>query len=652
MVSRRSLLVSLLGMLLFLSGVSHSQNWSGILDPARAADWSSPGIVGGIPSASWGDCTTAACNTLSGGTVTSASISAAISSASANTVVKVPAGSYTLSSGIAFGGKSNVVLRGAGPDQTKLTITGTASGCITPSGAGVSMCGTSTANVGQAGTVHNWTAGYAKGSTQLTFDSVSGWSVGTLIVLDQTDDASDTGNVLVNQTTTYSQEGGSPGRSGPRSQQQFVRITAISGNVVTVFPAVYMPNWRTSQTPQAWTIGTVGGNVATMVGLEDLLINTSSAASGGTGVSMMNCYQCWLKGVASIRDAVQRNHVWLYQGVREEIRDCYFYGGNGTSSSYGTETYMGSDNLIINNIFQHVTVPLMTGNNVGSVFAYNFSNDDYYTGSSGNWSFEQMSTHDAGVGYLLYEGNEGAGLIIDDIHGTENFITSFRSLLIGRDLTKTQSTIPLENQAYSRYTNMVGNVLGAPGYHNNYQGTGTANCDVSIYCLGWQGNSGGGTLDSLVKSTIVRWGNYDIVTGTNEGSTNDTTGVRWCTGSRTPATFCTEDERGTAAPLYPGLNSPSQTLPGSLFLSSRPAWWPSATPWPPIGPDVTGGNVANYGGHVYSIPARDCYLNVMGGSLTTNLGALAFNADNCYANGSSGGSGAPKAPTNLSGLVN
>ena len=248
-----------------------------------------------------------------------------------------------------------------------------------------------------------------------------------------------------------------------------------------------------------------------------------------------------------------------------------------------------------------------------------------------------MSTHDAGVGFLLYEGNEGAGLIIDDIHGTENFVTSFRSLLIGRDLSKTQSTIPLENQAYSRYTNMVGNVLGYPGYHTTYQGTGTSNCDKSIYCLGWQGNSGGGTFDSLVGSTIVRWGNYSVVSQSTDTPANS--GIRFL-GSEMPSGLS----------LYANAVPSSQILPASFFLSSKPTWWPNTTPWPPIGPDVTGGNIPNYAGHAYSIPARDCYLNVMGGSLTTNLGSLAFNADGCYPAGSGGGT-PPAAPSGLSAVV-
>ena len=107
-------------VLLLSSILSYGQAWSGILAPARATDWTQAGIPGGIPSASWANCTTSACSTLFGGTVTGASISAALASAPNNTVVRIPSGSYTISTA-AYANRGNVVLRGAGPTQTTLT---------------------------------------------------------------------------------------------------------------------------------------------------------------------------------------------------------------------------------------------------------------------------------------------------------------------------------------------------------------------------------------------------------------------------------------------------------------------------------------------------------------------------------------------------
>jgi hypothetical protein len=91
----------------------------------------------------------------------------------------------------------------------------------------------------------------------------------------------------------------------------------------------------------------------------------------------------------------------------------------------------------------------------------------------------------------------------------------------------------------------------------------------------------------------------------------------------------------------------SQTLPPSLFLSGPPPFWPSGKPFPGIGPDVAGGNIPNVGGHAYTNPAQDCYTNVMSGSTTSPVGALTFNANNCY-----GAVTLPAPPTNLTIVIN
>src|SRR5690349_1571851 len=218
MKRKYGLLFSLI--LLFMVPTSaHAQLWTGIIDPSRAIDWSKAGIPGGIPNR------TIICATLNPG-ATAAQINAAIASCPANQVVFLSAGTYNLSSGITFSGSNNVTLRGAGADQTQLVMLG-ASGCIIQS-ASVCIAGPSFTGPGNPGTIRNWTAGYAKGTTQLTLSSTSGLSVGSLLILDQLDDATDTGGVFVTDSLSYSQEGNAPGRTG-RHQQQFVKVTAING---------------------------------------------------------------------------------------------------------------------------------------------------------------------------------------------------------------------------------------------------------------------------------------------------------------------------------------------------------------------------------------------------------------------------------------
>src|SRR5581483_1404841 len=102
--------------------------------------------------------------------------------------------------------------------------------------------------------------------------------------------------------------------------------------------------------------------------------------------------------------------------------------------------------------------------------------------------------------------------------------------------------------------------------------------------------------------------------------------------------------------LYANPVPATQTLPASLYLSTKPSWW-GTMPWPAIGPDITGGDLPGSGGHAYRIPARVCFEDVMHGAFANTV-ASTFNANNCYALASSGGGGgadttAPSVPTGL-----
>jgi hypothetical protein len=64
------------------------------------------------------------------------------------------------------------------------------------------------------------------------------------------------------------------------------------------------------------------------------------------------------------------------------------------------------------------------------------------------------------------------------------------------------------------------------------------------------------------------------------------------------------------------------------------------------------GGTFNSLSHANSIPAMDCFLNVMGGSpIGTDSAALTFNASSCYSLSASNNP-PPQAPTNLIATVN
>ena len=608
----RNQLVVLPLVLLCFCTYFQAQNASGLIDPNRVIDWSQAGIPEGIPNR------TTNCATLNAG-ASAAQINSAIASCPAGQVVFLNAGTYNLSTGIDFANHSNVTLRGAGGDQTFLVFSGH-SGC---QGQQSDICVRSNETNWPGGPSHtaNWTGGYAKGTTQITLSSTSGIIPGsTVLALDQLNDSSDSGGIFVCESEgTCSQEGPAGAERSNRAQSQLVLATAVSGSTVTISPGLYMPNWRSSQTPGAWW----GSTQATMDGIEDLSMDHTNGGAA-SGITFSNAYKCWVKGVRSVQ--ADRNHVWIYTSARIVVRDSYFYGTkNAASQSYGIEPYASSDSLVENNIFQHIATPMqVNGSASGTVFGYNFTTDNFYNASPG-WMIAGNSLHAAGVDNLLFEGNEANALIGDNIHGTHNFITAFRNQYVGWETGKSAQTNALQIYAGIRFLNVIGNVLGKQGYHKQYQDLAPSgsSSDSSIYTLGWSGNEGksggAGPNDTLVASTMLRWGNFDYVNNS----------VQWNT-AEVPASI---SQFASAVPA-------SHTLPASFYLASRPGWWGSM-PWPAVGPDVTGGSDPS--GHVYANPAQVCFNNSSGGT-----GAITFNASDCYGSGSSTPpQGAPAPPTNL-----
>jgi hypothetical protein len=638
---------------LLIPGNAKAQAWSGVIDPTRAVDWSTAGVPGGIPTR------TTICATLGTAgqaatfvqSVTAAQINSALSSCPANQVVFLNTGTYNLSASIVTQGKSNVTLRGAGADKTLLVFTGS------------SNCWGQNADICFMATDGNWSGGpdnsatftgagpWPKGTTSITLSSVTNLAVGGTLILDQIDDLSDNGIIYnCEQSASYSpnqnppcndDSGATGGDSGAqrgtgtasvRGQQQFVTVTAISGNTVTFSPGLYMPNWRVfsdsrgTNVPGAWWVTTP----AKAMGVENLSVNhTNSSAFLGT--QFYNCAGCWAKGIRSIGS--DRDHFAIYFSDRATIRDSYMYGTkNSVSQSYGIEAFGTSDSLFENNIGQQVAVPYMINSDCeGCVLGYGFSIDDFYSASS-NWMMQGIFLHSL-TSNILIEGNVGSGTIADLFHGTHNFITIFRNRFDGNEpnggTTVTSNTNPLKIYPYSRYFNVIGNVLGTSGYHTSYQYTtspegGAGDTAVMVLGTGPDTCCQGG--DAKVASTMLRWGNFDTVNNA----------VRFLA-----------TEVPSALSIYSNAIPALQALPNSFYLSSKPVWFGSGV-WPLIGPDVTGGNVSNVGGHANMNPAGVCYNSVMKGPANGTGAFLSFNADTCYYSGSVT---LPNPPTNLKAVV-
>lgn len=659
--------------------------WSGILPSPQGINWSNAGVVGGIPAYTQCGATVAA-------GASAATVNADLASCASNPpctsgkYVLLGPGNFTFTTGIAFHSISCVELRGSGANSTFITFTG-ADAC---NGTAADFCITGSVSYNLAPqNVANWTAGYALGTTTITLSSVTNLSVGMYIILDETDDTSDSGDVYICQfvgaACSIGGTGGGTRESPARSQEQDVIVTQCdgistfghacsSGTNITISPGLYMPNWSSSKTPQAWwgTTEAMGDGVS-------YLSADHSASAPPAGVEFFDAMNSWYRGNRSIGNT-GRTHVDVFNADHIAVQDNYLWlQGPSASVNYGMSPIPAGDSLFQNNICEKIQACYPADAPCsGCVFAYNFDINNYFVTAA--WLNQSGFPHSEGDDHMLYEGNIGAGVYSDNFHGSHNFQTVFRNYWNGyqenNGSVTSGNTIPLIFDSFSRFYNVIGNVLGSTQLCGtcSYNDTTSSPTSANVMYVIGIGNTINNDPNTL--RTIFRWGNWDVVTGATRwcGNSSDTGWSTTCAStSEVPSTIT---NYAVPIPTLGDTGAGMGPLPASFYLSSEPSWWPNTIPWPAIGPDVTGGNVLNcsnnqgvyaltnaqcasFGGsssngtagHVYAIPAMACYYNVMGGSANgTDASALSFNPSTCY--GQTLASNPPQSPTNLTATVN
>ena len=678
---------------------------SGLLPTARATDWTQAGISGGIPSGSWTQCgATIAAYGSSGSPASPAVIVNALNhtgtgytSCTSNQYVQLAAGTFYLNAAIHVSGVSNQELRGMGASQTHLSFSN-ATSCV--SGALPCLIGFDSSDgtypTQPPAHIYNWTAGYSQGGNSIVLSSGANIVANsTMIVLDQCDTgytgapctgaAIDNGNYFV-CSASYSTTGPTGcAEAGPdtgfarpyRFEWEIVQATACSpacGNsgttTVTITPAIQQPNWASGQTPQAWLV-----QPAAFVGVKNLSIDGSAVNFNSAGIGFNNVVDGWVSGVSVLN--VYNIGIWALLCDHMEIESNYLYN-EGQNLAYADPAgikYDGSNNLIQNNIIQATRPETEAeGPSNGDVVAYNFAINTY-TGN--DYLFPTWFQHSAGDNYDLFEGNIGAQMAQDNSHGSHLMGTFFRNLFTGFEscangpcgsfTAKDSNTNAVQILSNNRYANYIANILGSASVTTTYQST--ANYYNSVLNTGYiigSGNDGGSPAipaDPLVATTLMRWGNWDIVHAATQFNTS---------------------EVPSGISVYPN-SVPTACVSGgpctaSFYQASSPSWWPTSIPFPAIGPDVSGGNVGQcagtlntpgqyagvaatnasqcagqglataWAGHVNAIPAMACYLS-LGGVPDGTGGALSFNAANCYPGSTTGSSGRPATPTNLTGVL-
>ena len=543
-----------------------------VIPPRLLTRWS-PGIPGGIPvvkdvyitipAAIFGDGTsdaTAAINQ-------AIQAAGAVASAAHPQVVYLPAGTYRISDSILLN-RSHVVLRGDGPDRTRI----------------VGIPGAQQASI-RVGWKWDYTGVWyvigdvPKGSTSLTISDASAIEPGDILQIDQMDDfryvriAPD--GVLHKRQPTTGMDGPGTGAypgvtRGPwRSVGQQIEVAGKRGNTLALSGPTHIA-FEAAQIPQVFKTATArAGEPGTrFAGIEDLYV------SGGTAdmITFVNTAYCWVRNIESdgrFLDAdhgMSRMHIDLIHAYRCEIRDSYVHHArriNFGNIAYGISiSNQSSDNLVENNISVHLNKPIILhASGGGNVIAYNYADNAYAINAPGwqengiDGSHESFSHHD------LFEGNWTSNLGTDGTHGNAGWQTWFRNYAQGRNSSPpspdTGDVRAVEVAGWSREHTFVGNVLqvepvnGVPPVYE-CAANGPAMNAAAVYRIG----SGAGAEypdfdDGTALAHLYRHGNWDNVTRT----------VIW--------------ER----------DNPNHLLPPSLYLKRKPAFF-GDSPWPWVGPDL------------------------------------------------------------------
>lgn len=672
---------------------------AGLVAPTRSALWPKNGVPGGIPTTRV-QCVTTQCGTVTtnGSSATEAQIEAALASAPANTYVLLGSGTFSIPC-ISFSAISNVTLRGAGANNT---IISTSSSCGT---YGINVTGT---NPNQS-TATAVTGNVVQGANTISLASVGATlKVGNPIIIDQLDPITDLGGILVLGTqSSYTGSFTAPGSAGPYSasgeatdirisasctsaspancyhQIQTSLVTQCDGNSIaghtcssganiTINPPLEMMNWSTANMFAWWSAAPITGD-----GVEDLDLEVGGV-SGSNGVHLNSCVGCWVKGVKVSTTKVA--HIMDEYGIFNTVKNNYlFMTQDVATASYGIVCQTTSHSLYENNIAHAVASPWMFNSSChANIFAYNYNILDYYNGVNYNQNAE--GDHSGGLDDNLFEGNLTNWFAGDDVHGTGNLQLYFRNAMTGilPLCYQSGSTSPFGSATYGVCNNPT-NAIQICGYHRFYNAIANVmyNPNATTLISNATNNSpvieagaacSGGAADTQVQPTMVLWGNTDNVNGYGSPQYN-------CANVNGGVVY-TSQPTSQAQLVNPCPYI--QSFPASFYYSVKPGWWPSGTPWPPIGPDVSGGNLIKcssgtysgayvnnvslcaagtgssaFGGKVNSIPAMDCWFTLGGNPYGTNAVLTNFNEASCYTVGPPPNAANPTcAPGNLGGSYN
>lgn len=544
-----------------------------------------PGLQAPIPAR------TTICASLSAATFgtgtrdASAAIQEAIDRCPEGQTVQLSAGRFLLNRFVLL--NKSITLRGAGPDQTWLVKTdGARAGThLVDDASPVIIIGPMRWPKPDPGTSVDLAADAVAGATSIRVARASGFAAGQFVVLDHDDFAAGAwlplprrlgggagAMIWASDLVVFNRhepaewsDGNFPDSLSWFSQanrpvNEIKEIASVERDTITFTTPVHM-RYTTAKRAQLTRFydDTVHVREA---GVEDL-----GVSGGGNGnIRFEAAAYSWVKNVDDTfwsGEGVAINH-----SFRVEVRDSTIHhsafsepGGAG----YAISLANGSSEVLIENNAVHDAnkVMVVRSSGAGSVVGYNYMDNGVIT-STPEWIETGLNgSHMAGSHHILFEGNQAFNYDSDNTHGSAIAMTVFRNHLVGRRSgyggTGNQRAAGLMFGSW--WHAFIGNVLGEEGrmdgwiYEDPGDGATGSRSDAwrsggAIWRLGYDPGHWDQVADPKVRSTVLRDGNFDYVTGE----------VRW---DRTP-----------------------RPLPPSLYLKEKPAFF-GDEPWPWVDPTGT-----------------------------------------------------------------
>lgn len=534
-------------------------------------------------------------------------INTALSNCPSDQVVLLGPGTFTCTGTISIGfSKTNITLRGStNPDGSPASIIDTRH----PTN-GI-LVGTEFAFTTPPAGISATVATLTKGATSITVADTADFSVGNLLMIIPAYEA---------DTPTFSVYGYQPYLP---QRAQTVRISAIPNSTTLTLEA---PGLHADFTGSA-TARVYAAPFSTRgIGIENIWVDGSLASPQPfAGIQMSSCYGSWLYNVKS--SGSNNYQIAAFLSYKSEIRRAWTEGLDSGSSTVNILITESSSMLLVDSVLVDGPYAMFQQNrSSGNVMAYCLIVNS--TDSSVNSGYSNTSSnHGPWNQFTLFEGNVGSYYQNDGYFGGTGYTTLFRNWWMGRALNFVDSAFSVSLNRYSRYENIIGNVLGRTGVGGGSISMGNPNLGNGL-------SSGvvsmGGAASVLSTRTSATEGTITAPSG-HGVTTGSTIDVYWRTEYATDAWsshirygVSVGTVSGTSIPISGGTGDDLPALNAEIFVpTSDNSLWSYSLDW-----DSTSQVVREWTGTLSTRTSDSAGVVTLDSGMVTSFNAALANASN------------------------